>query len=68
MDPEEDRLLIILADCRVRLGALTRALTSPDHLVLGPEYKTLVEDCAAATAEFEKAITALREYRRSRDV
>jgi hypothetical protein len=67
IDPKEHRLHTILADCRDRVAALNLSLT-PDLLVLAPYYKTLVKDFDAATAEFEIALTTLREYQKSKPV
>jgi hypothetical protein len=39
-----------------------------DILTVQGDYKTLVKDFDAATAEFEKALTTLREYQKSKPV
>ena len=65
-DPEEVRLFQIVTDCSDRAAARSLTLNHPDHLVLLPEYRALVNDFEVASVELKRAITALWEHRKNR--
>ena len=66
-DPEEARLFKVVTDCSDTVADLRIGLSVPDHLVELPEYKALKDEFETASAEYEKALTALREYRNGQE-